>query len=45
MDTTMTVLVVKTFLIINLFAGNFLGGKMIYHYHTGIEKKSLQDGK
>ena len=43
--TTIILLLVKTFLIITLFAGNFLGGKMIYTYHTGIGKKSLQDGK
>jgi uncharacterized membrane protein len=45
LSTTMALLLVKTFLIITLFVGNFLGGKMIYHYHTGIEKKSPQDGK
>jgi len=36
----MTVLFVKAVLIITLFVGNFLGGKLIYTYHVGIKEEN-----
>lgn len=35
---TMSILLVKSILVVALFVGNFLGGRLIYTYHVGINK-------
>lgn len=37
---TTTLLVIKTILIITLFAGNYLGGALVYKHGIGIETKN-----
>jgi uncharacterized membrane protein len=34
-----TMLITKAILVVTLFAGNFLGGKLIYKHHIGIDIK------
>jgi hypothetical protein len=36
----MSMLVAKSVLVITLFVGNFLGGKLIYTYHVGINERN-----
>lgn len=38
---TITLLVVKTLLILTLFAGNFIGGSLVYKHGVGIQTKNL----
>ena len=35
----MSTLIIKTLLIIVLFGGNYLGGKLILHHHIGIKNR------
>lgn len=37
---SMTMLIAKSILIIILFVGNFLGGKLIYNYRVGIKENN-----
>jgi uncharacterized membrane protein len=41
---TTGVILVKSILILALFAGNYIGGKLIYQYHIGIQPKATAHG-
>ena len=40
-QTSMGSLIVKGILVLTLFAGNYLGGKLIYEHHIGIHPKTV----
>jgi uncharacterized membrane protein len=37
---SLSILLLKTGLVISLFVGNYLGGKLILHHHIGIKNRS-----
>ena len=41
---SLTVLVIKCFLIVLLFVGNYMGGRLIYKYFIGLNIKNQQYG-
>ena len=42
-NSTMGGIIFKGILVLALFGGNYLGGKLIYNHHIGLDKKTLSN--